>query len=59
MTEQQFDKTHFGKGDRIEVRNYLKKETEDIEFVDFTERRINGYKPNEIIQYIPNKTAEP
>lgn len=31
MTEQQFDKTRFGKGDKIEVRNYLKKETEDIE----------------------------
>lgn len=58
MTDQQFDNTRFGKGDEIEVRNYLKREIEEVEYVNFEHRTINGYKAAEIEKYIPHKVAE-
>lgn len=53
MTNDKFDKMTFRKGDRIEVRHFFKTETEDVEFVDMTNRWINNYKPQQISKYIP------
>lgn len=53
MTNEEFDMTTFRKGDRIEVRHFFKTETEDVEFVDMTNRWINNYKPQQISKYIP------
>lgn len=52
MTNDEFDKIAFRKGDRIEVRHFFKTETEDVEFVDMTNRWINNYKPQQISKYI-------
>lgn len=53
MTNDEFDNLIFRKGDRIEVRHFFKTETEDVEFVDMTNRWINNYKPQQISKYIP------
>ena len=52
MTNDEFDKIAFRKGDRIEVRHFFKTETEDVEFVDMTNRWINNYRPQQISKYI-------
>jgi len=53
MTDEEFDKTTFRKGDKIEVRHYFKTETEDVEYVNIIDRYINNYKPSQISKYIP------
>lgn len=52
MTNDEFDKIAFRKGDKIEVRHYFKTETEDVEYVNIIDRYINNYKPSQITKYI-------
>ena len=52
MTDEEFDKTTFKKGDKIEVRHYFKTEIENVEFVNIIDRYINNYKPSQITKYI-------
>ena len=53
MTDEEFDNTAFRKGDRIEVRRYLKTEVENVEYINVIDRWINNYKPQQILKYIP------
>ena len=50
MTNEEFDNTDFRQGDKIEVRKYFGREVEEIEYIDFSSRRVNGYTANEIIK---------
>jgi len=52
MTEDEFDNTTFGKGDKIEVKHFFKTEVEDVEYVNIIDRYINNYKPQQISKYI-------
>ena len=58
MTDEEFDKTTFRKGDKIEVRHYFKTETEDVEYVNIIDRYINNYKPSQISKYIHHGKKE-
>ena len=58
MTDEEFDKMTFRKGDRIVVRHFFKTETMDVEFVDMTNRWINNYKPQQISKYLPYGTKK-
>ena len=50
MTNDDFDNTRFQQGDEIVVRRYFGKATEEIEYINFADRRINGYTPSEIME---------
>lgn len=52
MTDEEFDKTTFHKGDKIEVKHFFKTEVEDVEYVNIIYRYINNYKPQQISKYI-------
>lgn len=52
MTDEEFDRTTFRKGDRIEVRRYFRETVEEVEYVNITDRYINNYKPQQITKYI-------
>lgn len=54
MTNDEFDATVFRKGDRIEIRHFYKTEVEDVEYVNIVDRYINGYRPQQITNYISN-----
>lgn len=58
MTDEEFDKTTFKKGDKIEVRHYFKIEVENVEYVNIVDRYINNYKPSQITKYISHATKE-
>lgn len=51
MTDEEFDNTSFNSNDKITIRKYLFRETENIKWIDFTERIINGYKIEDIIKH--------
>lgn len=51
MTNEEFDNTSFNSNDKITIHKYFYRETENVRWVDFTERIINGYKIEEIIKY--------
>jgi hypothetical protein len=51
MTDEEFDNASFNSNDKITIRKYLFRETENIKWVDFTERIINGYKIEDIIKH--------
>lgn len=51
MTDEEFDDASFNSNDKITIRKYLFRETENIKWVDFTERIINGYKIEDIIKH--------
>ena len=55
MTNEEFDNTDFRQGDKIEVRKYFGWEVEEIEYINFSSRRVNGYTANEIIKTYKNK----
>ena len=50
MTNEEFDNTDFRQGDKILVRKYFGREVEEIEYINFSRRRVNGYTANEIIK---------
>ena len=52
MTESEFDDIQFCKGDKIELRHYFQTVTEDVQYVNFTYKEINGYRPQQISKYI-------
>ena len=51
MTDEEFNNTNFNSNDKITIRKYLFQETENIKWIDFTERIINGYKIEDIIKH--------
>ena len=51
MTDEEFDNISFNSNDKITIRKYLFRETENIKWIDFTERIINGYKIEDIIKH--------
>ena len=51
MTDEEFDNASFNSNDKITIRKYLFQETENIKWIDFTERIINGYKIEDIIKH--------
>lgn len=51
MTDEEFDNASFNSNDKITIRKYLFQETENVKWVDFTERIINGYKIEDIIKH--------
>jgi len=57
MTEEEFDQADFCCTDQIEVRHYFGHAIEDVKWVDFGRREVNGYVPIEIIRHI-KKTQE-
>ena len=52
MTNKEFDNDDFGRCDEIVVRQYFLTKTERVEWVDFDNRLVNGYKAAEIIDHI-------
>ena len=52
MTDKEFDEAQFGYGDYVEIRKYFGKETQEVEFVNFSKRTVNGYCTEEIIKHI-------
>lgn len=51
MTDEEFDNANFNSNDKIVIRKYFFREIENIKWVDFTERLINGYRLEEIESY--------
>jgi hypothetical protein len=51
MTDEEFDNASFNSNDKITIRKYLFRETENIKWIDFTERIINGYRIEDIIKH--------
>jgi len=51
MTDEEFDNASFNSNDKITIRKYLFREIENIKWIDFTERIINGYKIEDIIKH--------
>ena len=51
MTDEEFDNASFNSNDKITIHKYFFRETENVKWVDFTERLINGYKLEEIENY--------
>lgn len=52
MTAEEFDRADFRSTDQIEVRRYFGHAIEDVEWVNFDRREVNGYRPTEIIRHI-------
>lgn len=57
MTDKEFDNDDFGKYDEIVVRRYFRRETERVAWVDFDNRKVNGYKHAEIEQHIKKQQS--
>lgn len=55
MTNAEFDKTKFGKGDQIVVRKYFGTMIEQVYSVNFSLRTVNEHDAQLIIQHIKNK----
>lgn len=53
MTNKEFDKIQFNGNLSMVVRKYFGKEKIDVEYVDFCNRRVNGYHASEIIDIKP------
>lgn len=54
MTDEEFNNIKFSKDDEIVVRRYFKREKENVSWVDFDKKTINGYNVAQIEQYIKN-----
>lgn len=52
MTNIEFDKAQFGKGDEIVVRKYFGTITERVYSVDFSQRTVNEHDASLIIKHI-------
>lgn len=52
MTNEEFDRADFRSDDQIEIRRYFRHTIEDVKWVDFDRREVNGYRPIEIIRHI-------
>ena len=42
MTDEEFDNARFNSNDKIVIRKYFFREVENIKWVDFADRFING-----------------
>ena len=51
MTDEEFDNACFNSNDKIVIRKYFFREVENIKWVDFADRLINGYTLEEIVEY--------
>ena len=52
MTNEEFDSIDFKAGDEVIVRKYFGKEVQEIEYVNFKHRIVNGYTAAEILAII-------
>ena len=52
MTEEEVDNIPFTAGDEVIVYKYFGTERQDVEYVNFNNRTVNGYKASEIKEYI-------
>lgn len=51
MTDEEFDNACFNSNDKIVIRKYFFREVENIKWVDFVDRLINGHTLEEIVEY--------
>ena len=58
MTDEEFDNACFNSNDKIVIRKYFFREVENIKWVDFADRLINGYTLEEIVEYYESQEID-